>query len=314
MLPAEHRVRRDRQGQEQPAAGKEGEPGRLGVTGPAEHCTGHPGDAGQRQQHAGSPGASYDEQRDAADDVRQADEREDDEDRVCNGGRHRPLPRPPSRARTIAAARSATSSLAKMLVRLLLTVFGRQEQLLGDHRGPPPVREQGEDLPLPLGELRKRFRRRRDGWGGEEVEHAGGDARAEDGLTGNDRADGTHDLVLFRPLEQIAPGASLHRGEDGRVVVEHREDQHGSLRDAGPDPPGRFDPVDPGHPDVHEDHIGTQQLHLADRGLAVGGFAHHLEPVDGRQQRAQPPAHHRMVVGDHQANGHVLMMGPDRRG
>ena len=35
-------------------------------------------------------------------------------------------PRPCSRARMIASARSATSSLAKMLVRLLLTVLGER--------------------------------------------------------------------------------------------------------------------------------------------------------------------------------------------
>ena len=143
MLPAEHRVRRDRQGQEQSAAGDEGEPGGLGVTGPAEHRTGHPGGAGQRQQYAGSPGASYDEQRDAADDVRQADEREDDEDRVCDGGRHRPLPSatlagPDDRGRPV-----GDLELGEDAGQVVADGLGRQEQLLGDRRGTPPVAPAG---------------------------------------------------------------------------------------------------------------------------------------------------------------------------
>ncbi len=44
------------------------------------------------------------------------------------------------------------------------------------------------------------------------------------------------------------------------------------------------------------------------------GVAHHLEPLDGREQGAQAAADDRMVIGDHQANGHVFMMGLNRRG
>ena len=42
--------------------------------------------------------------------------------------------------------------------------------------------------------------------------------------------DGVGDLLLLGPLEEVAPGAGLHRGEDGGVVVVHREHEHGGRR------------------------------------------------------------------------------------
>ena len=139
-------------------------------------------------------------------------------------------PRPPSRARMIAAARSATSSLAKMVVRLLLTVLGER----CSSRRSPAVRR-----PAASSSRISRSRAVSSGNGsaapaaggcGEVVEHPRGDARAEDRLAGGDGPDRAGDLVLLGALEQVAAGAGLHRGEHGGVVVVHREHQHGGVR------------------------------------------------------------------------------------
>ena len=72
-----------------------------------------------RQDHhpSGQPGALTEEQRESA----PAERRRDDREHHGQAG-HEPSPR--SRARMTAEVRSVTSSLAKIAVRLLLTVLG----------------------------------------------------------------------------------------------------------------------------------------------------------------------------------------------
>ena len=72
--------------------------------------------------------------------------------------------------------------------------------------------------------------------------------------------------------------------------------------------PGRADAVEHRHPDVDEQHVGTRELDLADRALAVLGLPHHLDAVDGRQQGSQATADDRVVVGDHDSDRHAPMM------
>ena len=252
-----------------------------------ENRTGHPGGAGQRQQGAGSPRPAYDEQRRAADDGRQPESARATS--IGSGGLPA-TPSPPSRARMIAPARSATSSSAKMLVRWLLTVFGERNSrsAMTEVRRPAASRSRisrsrsvsSGNGSAAGGRVGRRSSRAR-----------GRPPRAEDRLAGDDRADRADDLVLLGALEQVAPSAGLHRGEHGRVVVEHREHQYGGLRHAGPDPPGRLDPVEPGHPHVHEHHVGPEQLHLAHGRLAVAASPTTSSP--SRSSRAARAARRR---------------------
>ena len=72
-------------------------------------------------------------------------------------------------------------------------------------------------------------------------------------------------------------------------------------------------PVDARHLHVHEDDIRTGQLHLAHRLLAVDRLSDHLVRRQGLQQRAQPAAHHGVVVGEHDTDdgiGHRGILAP----
>ncbi len=212
-------------------------------------------------------------------------------------------PRPRSRARITAAVRSPTSSLAKIVVRLLLTVFGERcrVEAISAVRRPWASSSRisfsravssgnGSSVAAWPGRVR------------EVLQHPRGDRRAEDRLAADDGPDRVGDLVLLGALEQVAAGAGLHRGEHGGVLVVHRQHQHRGLGHRLADPPGRLDPVEAGHPDVHQHDVRLGQLGLADRGLAVLGLADHLEVVEGAEQRGQAPAYDGVVVGEQHAD------------
>src|SRR5690606_9818702 len=68
--------------------------------------------------------------------------------------------------------------------------------------------------------------------------------------------------------------------------------------------PGRREAVHPGHAHVHEHHVGAAARSLGDRLHTVRGVADDLDVLLGREQRGEPRAHHRLVVGDENSNGH----------
>src|SRR5207249_1750081 len=55
------------------------------------------------------------------------------------------------------------------------------------------------------------------------------------------------------------------------------------------------------HPHVEDHHVGLGGDGALHRLAPVGGFSHHLEPRLGLEQRAQPLAHHLVIVGDEDA-------------
>jgi hypothetical protein len=71
------------------------------------------------------------------------------------------------------------------------------------------------------------------------------------------------------------------------------------------DPPGRLEPVQARHPDVHEHQVGTQAARQGHRLVAVGRLADDLDIRLAGQQHPQAGAHHRLVVVDEH---------PDRQG
>ena len=68
------------------------------------------------------------------------------------------------------------------------------------------------------------------------------------------------------------------------------------------DPPGRLDPVEHGHADVHQHDVGPQAPRLGDRVLAVGRLADDRHLRLALEDLAQPDAHERLVVGDQDAS------------
>ena len=142
-------------------------------------------------------------------------------------------PSPASRARRMAAARSATWSLVKIEDRWLATVFG-------DSPSRVAIAALGS-----AAASRSRISRSRavssgkgsatGGGRGEVAQHPLGHAGGEDRLAGGHGADRPADLLLLGALDHVAAGAGAHGREHRVLVVEHRQDQHARPRA----PPGR---------------------------------------------------------------------------
>src|ERR687886_540066 len=64
----------------------------------------------------------------------------------------------------------------------------------------------------------------------------------------------------------------------------------------GQDPPGRLDPVQHGHTDVHQDDVGSRAGRALDRLETVLGLGHDLDVRFLGEQHAQPGPDHRLVI------------------
>jgi hypothetical protein len=78
----------------------------------------------------------------------------------------------------------------------------------------------------------------------------------------------------------------------------------GELGVAG-DPAGWLEPVEVGHADVHEEHVGAGPFGEGDRLVAVAGFADEFKVVGVADHGGEPGAHERLVVGDGDVDGHT---------
>jgi hypothetical protein len=149
-----------------------------------------------------------------------------------------------------------------------------QVQPPGDVEVAAPVRDQLQDLDLPVGELGERpGRAAARGCRGEEGQRPGGDPGAEDDVTCRDRLDGPDDLVPFGALDQVAASSGPHRGEQRLVVVEHGEHQDGGAWAAGGDLAGGLDAAGAGHVQVHQHDVGAEFARRRHRGRAVAGLS-----------------------------------------
>ena len=97
------------------------------------------------------------------------------------------------------------------------------------------------------------LRRRGPRHPGELLDHAPRDRGREKRVAGGDRADRGDQLLGRIVLEDEAAGAGSERLVDVLVEVERREDQDPRAAVGGEDAPGRLEPVELGHPDVHQD-------------------------------------------------------------
>ena len=85
----------------------------------------------------------------------------------------------------------------------------------------------------------------------------------------------------------------------------------------GGDRRGRRDPVQAGHADVHQHHVGLQGGRHADPGRAVRGLAGHLDVGLGLQDQPESHPEQGLIVHeqdpDHAARRRVQLAGPARR-
>ena len=135
------------------------------------------------------------------------------------------LPRPASRARTMAAGRSLTWSFTKMFDTLLRTVFSlsASRSAMTAFGRPAAIRsrmscsrvvsagESGRGAAVTPVKVRR---------------HSCGQRRADDDLSSRDGRHRAHDLIRVRTLEDVSAGAGAQRREDRRVVFEHGQHQH----------------------------------------------------------------------------------------
>ena len=113
------------------------------------------------------------------------------------------------------------------------------------------------------------------------------------------------ELAGFGVLDQEAGGAGAECLDDVLVVVEGGEDEHVDVGEVGVggDLVGGAQPVDAGHPDVHEHDVGVGlpgQLH---RGGSVAGFADHDHAGLGVDEHPEAAPDEGLVVGDEHADG-----------
>src|SRR5260221_3929189 len=176
------------------------------------------------------------------------------------------------------------------------------------------LRDQSEDFLFWV----VKYRAELGGWTGHgglehgEVGHEPlGNGGAKDGYPLAPTANGTQDLRLERSLEQVAPRASLQGCEDRIVILEHGEHEDADVRTGRKDDVCRFDAVPLWHVQIHQDHIGLQGCSLFDGLSSRGGLTDRLDIRFRAEQRPQPIAERRMIIGDEHANTiHTVSSSP----
>ena len=112
------------------------------------------------------------------------------------------------------------------------------------------------------------------------------------------------ELLGLLVLQDEAAGAGAERLVDVLVEVEGREDQDPGLAVGREDLPGGLKAVQLGHPNVHEHDVGLKARSLMNGLVAVGGLGHDVDVVLAGEQHPEARAHHRLIVGHEDADGH----------
>jgi hypothetical protein len=112
---------------------------------------------------------------------------------------------------------------------------------------------------------------------GERLDDATGDRGRQHGLALVDDVDRRYELLRRGVLEQEAARAGAQPVVDVLVEIEGREDEDARGGFHRREAPGRLEPVDVGHPDVHQRDVGCKAPDGGDGLLAVGSFAEDLD-------------------------------------
>ena len=185
---------------------------------------------------------------------------------------------PISYASTTAWTRSRSPSFISTFETWVLTVASPTTRASAISAFDIPAREQLEHLAFALGQLVERARgaaptgagsRRADA-----VEQLPRDRRGQQRVAGRHDSDGTDQLVGRHVLRDEAARAGAQRLDDVLVEAERRQHQHAVVWQ----PLDRLDPVEVGHPDVHQDRRRARS-----RGR-------HQSPRPRRRPRPRPPS------------------------
>ena len=166
-------------------------------------------------------------------------------------------------------------------------------ELLGDFLGGVPFGDELKNLALPQGEFFRAGGRYALDVAADEVL---GDFRAEISLATGHGANGLFQLGRVAVFEQVARRPDAHRLEDIFLGGVHGQDDDADLGEFLDDPGGRFQSIEPGHHDVHQDDVRPVDFNLAQRRPAVAGFAHDFNSGKALHQGAESGSHEIMVV------------------
>ena len=229
-----------------------------------------------------------------------------------------PLTRGRARRRTPRAApgRAARAS-SRMRLMCVFTVASERNSRAAISALRQPAGREREDLPLALGERRRR-RRDRPRRGIREVREqlAGGGCR-DHGRSGVHRADRGEQELGVGVLQQ-EPARSLADRAGGRLVEVERREHHDPRRigSASRQQLGRGrEAVHHRHPDVHQHDVGAAARTTASAFAAVGGLADDLEVGLRVDQHADAGAEQRLIVDEHDADRRAFTRtrAPDRQ-
>src|SRR5512132_243054 len=131
-----------------------------------------------------------------------------------------------------------------------------------------------------------------------------GDRWRQKGIAGGDDPYRRHQLLRRSVLQKEPAGAGAERIVNVLVEIERREDQDLGGPVLGGDPTRRLDAVHRGHPHVHHDDVGTLPGERTYRVGAVDRLADDLDVLLGVEDQAEPAAHQRLIVGDHDPDRH----------
>ena len=163
------------------------------------------------------------------------------------------------------------------------------------------TRQQIEDLLLTPGEGVGVLRRARGGR--LHLAHQfGDDHRLEQRSAAVNNADSVEKLIARYTFEQVTLHPRLNRFHNAFVAVEGGEGNGAHAGVDGLHAAQRFHPVNAGHLQIDEDDIGAVGVELVDEILAATGLGHHIEIGLGAEDGDKAVEHHRVVVGNDQAN------------
>jgi hypothetical protein len=102
--------------------------------------------------------------------------------------------------------------------------------------------------------------------------------------------------------------ASAQRVVDVGIVIEGGQDQYAcaDLR-RGKQTARGLDPVEAGHPDVHDEHVWLEPQRLLDGLTPVGCLSDHLDVVLALEDRPKAAAHERLVVNKQHADHRAVL-------
>src|SRR5215213_5234630 len=120
----------------------------------------------------------------------------------------------------------------------------------------------------------------------------------EEGLMISQRLDRGDEEAARVGLEEKSTGPGLEHVPDEGIRIVHREDQDLDSRKPGSDLPGCLDAVERRQAKIENGDVGAGSEGKLDGLLAVGSFRDDLPTRLRLQDRAQPGAHHVVIVCD----------------